>query len=102
MFRFLKPVPFALYFGDSQICQPQRRARSSFWQDVQRLLVDFQSMVKLPLLLQLVAQVSQTARANIGTISIANGLLQCLVSGWTVFEADGNSQTHRAHVAHVD
>jgi hypothetical protein len=35
-----------------------------------------------------------------GTLSLADGLLQRLTRGWTIFEAKSNPQAHRDHAAH--
>jgi hypothetical protein len=59
LFRALKSVPFAIHFGDTHIRHAHGDNRLSLWQNAQRLLIDFQRTMKLPLFLQLVAQVLQ-------------------------------------------
>src|SRR5260221_6473426 len=91
-----------MHLGDTQIRQPHRRDRLSLWEDVQRLLVNFQSMMKLPLLLQLVAQVLQAEQADMRTLGLTDGLFQSLTRGGAIIEAKSNPKAHRHHTTHED
>src|SRR6266581_3107733 len=101
-FSAINPVPFEMQLGNAQAGQPHRRGCLPLWQDAQCLLVDLQSAMKLPLLLQLVAQVPQAACTDMRTVGIADRLLQSVVSSGAIFEAKSNPQAHCDHAAHED